>query len=88
MLNHIDYTDTYDPEATARRFDMRPNPERTHVIAMLEKLHDSHMRFGAPYCPCHSTHTQDTVCPCKYMREKKACRCGLYLRKEDENHAG
>lgn len=86
MLNHNDFTATYDPAATATRYAMRPNPERAHVIAMLEKLHESHMRYGAPYCPCHSAHTEDTICPCKYMREKKACRCGLYVRKEGDTH--
>jgi ferredoxin-thioredoxin reductase catalytic subunit len=88
LLNHIDHTDTYDPETTAGKYGMKPHPERKHVIAVLEKLHENHMRYGAPYCPCMPNRTQDTVCPCKYMRTLKACRCGLYIRKEREDNHG
>ena len=36
------------------------------------------------YCPCQVNQNQDTICPCRYMREHNACRCGLYT-KEDNN---
>lgn len=31
------------------------------------------------YCPCQPSKTQDTICPCKYMRKYNTCRCGLYV---------
>lgn len=78
-----DYRDTYAPEWNARKYGMRVNPDALHVISTLEKLGENDVRFGAPYCPCLPNHSEDTICPCRYMREMKACRCGLYVRKED-----
>ena len=33
------------------------------------------------YCPCVITKNEDTVCPCKKMREENYCCCKLYLNK-------
>ena len=64
-----DYNSTYEPEANAARYGMRVNPKTYHVMSTLEKL--------------GMNHSEDTICPCRYMREMKACRCGLYVRKDD-----
>lgn len=40
--------------------------------------------YGAMYCPCQSNRTEYTICPCRYMREYGACRCGLFVP-EDGN---
>lgn len=37
-------------------------------------------KYGSMYCPCQNARNEDTICPCKHMREKGACRCGLYTR--------
>lgn len=61
----------------AERYGMRVNPNTNHVDKILAKL-----KANESYCPCMPTKSADTICPCKYMRELKACRCGLYVRKE------
>lgn len=32
------------------------------------------------YCPCAFIKTADYICPCRDMREKDECRCGLYVK--------
>lgn len=76
----IDYNDTYEPEKNAHKFGMKVNPKAYNVASVLEKLGNNQVKYGAPYCPCLPNHTEDTICPCRYMREMKACRCGLYVR--------
>ena len=34
------------------------------------------------HCPCVSPMTNDTICPCKTMRETGNCCCRLYIKKE------
>lgn len=41
-------------------------------------------QYGEMYCPCQLLRNEDTICPCKYMREQGACRCGLFQNKEME----
>lgn len=77
------YDETFIPEHNAERYGMIVNPKIHHVVSTLEKLADNHTRYGAPYCPCLPNHSEATICPCRYMREMQACRCGLYVRKED-----
>jgi ferredoxin-thioredoxin reductase catalytic subunit len=38
-------------------------------------------------CPCvkPETYSEDTMCPCKKMREEDYCCCGLYLTEEENN---
>ena len=47
---------------------------------MVPKFRETIKKYGAMYCPCQSIQTNDTLCPCKYMREQGACRCGLFER--------
>lgn len=76
----IDYNDTYEPEKNANKFGMKVNPKAYTVASVLEKLGNNQVKYGAPYCPCLPNHTEATICPCRYMREMKVCRCGLYVR--------
>ena len=76
----IDYNDTYEPEKNANKFGMKVNPKAYTVASVLEKLGNNQVKYGAPYCPCLPNHTEATICPCRYMREMKTCRCGLYVR--------
>ena len=78
------YNATYEPEQNAEKYGMKVNPKTYNVCSVLEKLGNNQTKYGAPYCPCLPTHSEDTICPCRYMREMKACRCGLYVRKDDE----
>ena len=80
----IDYNDTYELEKNAHKFGMKVNPKTYRVASVLEKLGNNQVKYGAPYCPCLPQHTEATICPCRYMREMKACRCGLYVRKADK----
>lgn len=64
-------------EEMANTYDMKVNPNHSHVNKIMDKL-----ATNKGYCPCLPTKTEDTICPCKYMRELRACRCGLYVRKE------
>lgn len=47
---------------------------------VLYKLMHNVYEYGIPYCPCQATHNGDTVCPCKFIRDTGACRCGLFIR--------
>ena len=76
----LDYNDTYEPEKNAHKFGMKVNPKAYNVASVLEKLGNNQVKYGAPYCPCLPNHTEATICPCRYMRVMKACRCGLYVR--------
>ncbi len=51
--------------------------------SMVLKFEQMLSKYGAMYCPCQQQQNEDTVCPCRYMREHGACRCGLYMRKEE-----
>ena len=56
--------------------------ERLKVLAGKFKIQKE--QYGEMYCPCQPNKTSDTICPCKYMRNYGACRCGLYEQiKED-----
>ena len=32
------------------------------------------------YCPCLIEKNEDTICPCKDVRETYECRCGLFIK--------
>ena len=55
---------------------MKLNENSEHVEKILEgiKRKDGH-------CPCVITQNDDTICPCKKMREESKCCCKLYLNK-------
>lgn len=71
------FNDTYDVIKQAEKYNMEINLARVNEI--LYKLSANETKFGAPYCPCLNSHTEDAICPCKYMRKQQACRCGLYV---------
>jgi ferredoxin-thioredoxin reductase catalytic subunit len=73
-------TATFDVEKQASQYGMFVNPNSKHVVKILDKLNINKTKYGAPFCPCLNNHDENTICPCKYMREQKACRCGLYVR--------
>lgn len=62
----------------AAKYGMKVNPDTLHVVKILAKL-----AANEGYCPCMPMKNPDTICPCKYMRKLKACRCGLYVRCDD-----
>ena len=47
--------------------------------ALSDKFFTQVTQHGDMYCPCQTGTTKDTICPCKYMRNYGACRCGLYV---------
>jgi ferredoxin-thioredoxin reductase catalytic subunit len=50
--------------------------ERLEILA--KKFKQIEAETGELYCPCQPNRTEDTICPCRFMREHNACRCGLY----------
>ena len=50
--------------------------ERLEVLS--KKFKQVEEETGEMYCPCQPNRTEDTICPCRFMRERNACRCGLY----------
>lgn len=51
-----------------------------HVERIKRGIEKKRERFGKGYCPCvaPSTHSEDTICPCKEYRETGYCHCGMY----------
>ena len=66
-------------EKIAEKFDMQVNDNKERVNIVLEKLSKIQDETGIRYCPCMPNRSKDTICPCKIMREKHICRCGLYV---------
>lgn len=64
-----------------KQFKMCVNPDEKRVSVVVNKLLHNTMQFGVPYCPCQAEHTPDTICPCRYMRNAGACRCGFFVKK-------
>lgn len=58
---------------------MKMNPNQTHAYKIMDKL-----ELNSGYCPCLPQKTVDTICPCKFARKVQACRCGLYMKSEEE----
>ena len=52
------------------------NPNEKVVTAIRNRL-----QITKGYCPCVPEQTQDTICPCKKMREDGKCCCNLYIKK-------
>lgn len=65
----------------AEKFGMKVNPDLDRVDIVLDKLAYIQKETGVRYCPCLPNRDKDTICPCKFMREKHVCRCGLYVPK-------
>lgn len=66
-------------EEIAEKYGMKVNPNKDVVENVLKKIEIIKEKTGVGYCPCYPQHVTDTVCPCKYMRTRNICRCGLYL---------
>lgn len=55
------------------------NPNRKVVESITGML-----KITKGHCPCVTEKTEDTLCPCKNMRENGKCCCRLYIKKEEE----
>lgn len=66
----------------SKKYGMTINSDARRVDTVLMKLQDNKIKYGKTYCPCMPNHNEDTICPCKYMRRYKVCRCGLYVKGE------
>jgi len=53
---------------------MKLNPDTLKV----EKVRKA-LSVNNGFCPCVLTKSEDTLCPCKKMRENSECVCGLYI---------
>lgn len=51
-----------------------------HVERIKTGLERKKMKYGEAYCPCvaPSSHSEDTICPCKEYRETGICHCKMY----------
>ena len=66
----------------AAKFDKEVNEERRDLMEKkLKKMEDE---FGERYCPCHNQKNEDTICPCRYLRDYNVCRCGLFVNKRGD----
>jgi len=54
--------------------EMTLNPD-TEKVAKIRKA----LTNNKGYCPCVLVKSEDTICPCKKMREENECICGLYI---------
>lgn len=68
-----------------KKHHMKVTNDMVRATKVQQKLLQNTMELGAPYCPCQSQHTPDTICPCKYMRDAGACRCGLFVKEDASN---
>lgn len=68
-----------------KKHNMKQTSDLVRATKVQQKLLQNTMELGAPYCPCQSQHTPDTICPCKYMRDAGACRCGLFVKEGASN---
>jgi ferredoxin-thioredoxin reductase catalytic subunit len=59
------------------KYSMIENPNEKVVNSIRERLSKN-----GNHCPCVSPMTNDTICPCKAMRETGNCCCRLYVKKE------
>lgn len=50
------------------------NPNKK-VVESIRKL----IKQNTGHCPCNPLLNEDTVCPCREVREEGECRCGLYM---------
>ena len=56
--------------------NMKLNDNEEHVNKILLGLEKKN-----GYCPCVIVQNEDTICPCKKMREESKCCCKLYVNK-------
>lgn len=53
---------------------MRLNDDKEHVEKILQGIAKKN-----GHCPCVLAQNEDTICPCRKMREESKCCCKLYL---------
>ena len=58
------------------KHNMQLNPNSKVVESIQKRLVATN-----GHCPCVAEQTDDTICPCKEMREKGHCCCTLYVKK-------
>lgn len=58
------------------KHNMQLNPNEKVVEAIRKRL-----VVTGGYCPCITEQNEDTICPCKKMREEGKCCCTLYVPK-------
>jgi ferredoxin-thioredoxin reductase catalytic subunit len=65
-------------QQSAELYGMEINPNMDIALALC-----NHLTLTDGYCPSvtPATRNYDTCCPCKDMREKKGCCCGLFVDK-------
>ena len=56
--------------------NMKLNDNKEHVEKILIGLEKKN-----GYCPCVIVQNEDSICPCKKMREESKCCCKLYINK-------
>lgn len=66
-------------QGLAANSNMVLNPNVGYVAQMVLAIEKKN-----GYCPCSLLQTEDTVCPCKPMREKSICACQLFLPRTGE----
>ena len=65
-----------------KKLMIKLNPDKEVVNSIREKLKET-----GGYCPCviETFWDEDTKCPCRNLKEKEECCCGLYVKKENDN---
>jgi ferredoxin-thioredoxin reductase catalytic subunit len=53
------------------------NPDKETVQVIKEGLKEKE-----GFCPCVLGKPEEAKCPCKEFKEKKICRCGLFVCEE------
>lgn len=66
-----------DVQVYLDKHNMQLNPDSKVVEAIKKRLVVTN-----GYCPCRPEQTDDTICPCKIMREEGHCCCTLYVPKQ------
>ncbi|MFW6243229.1 MAG: ferredoxin-thioredoxin reductase catalytic domain-containing protein [bacterium] len=64
-----------DINKIASKYNMKVNNDQEIVQLILNGLEK---RDG--HCPCLVIKNEDSLCPCKSMREKQICKCKLYIK--------
>jgi len=55
---------------------LKLNPNKDTVTKIIDRIF-----INEGYCPCLPERNENTVCPCKDMREKEICHCSLYVKR-------
>lgn len=73
------FVKTFNVFLNAAIYNMEVNKSmKDKIFVALNKQKE---KYGEYYCPCSPIRNEDTICPCKNMRENKDCHCKLYVRR-------